>query len=48
MDDTILTVEAKYTITFTQPIKRFVLSVHYNGSNSFLFANAKNKQKTLK
>ena len=39
MNDTILTAEAKYTITFTQPIKRFVLSLHYNGSNSFLFVN---------
>ena len=37
---TTLTAEAKYPINFTQPGKRFVLSLHYNGSNSFLFANA--------
>ena len=38
--DTTLTAEAKYPINFTQSGKRFVLSLHYNGSNSFLFANA--------
>ena len=35
-----LTAEAKYPINFTQSGKRFVLSLHYNGSNSFLFFNA--------
>ena len=40
LDDTILTADAKYPINFTQPNKRFVLSLHYNGSNSFLFVNA--------
>ena len=40
LDDTTLTTEAKYPINFTQPRKRFVLSLHYNGSNSFLFVNA--------
>ena len=39
-DDTTLTVEAKYPISFTQSGKRFVLSLHYNRSNSFLFVNA--------
>ena len=39
-DDTSLTEEAIYLINFTQPNKRFVSSVHYNGSNSFLFVNA--------
>ena len=34
------TAEAKYPINFTQLGKRFVLSLHYNGSNSFLFVNA--------
>ena len=38
--DTTLTTEAIYAINFTQPNKRFVLSLHYNGSNSFLFVNA--------
>ena len=32
--------EAKYPINITQSRKRFVLSLHYNGSNSFLFVNA--------
>ena len=40
LDDTTLTAEAKYPINFTQTGKRFVLSLHYNGSNSFLFFNA--------
>ena len=39
LDDTTLTAEATYPISFTQPRKRFVLSQHYNGSNSF-FVNA--------
>ena len=41
LGDTALTAEAKYPINFTQPNKRFVLSLHYNGSNSFLFVNAR-------
>ena len=40
LDDTTLTAEAKYPINFTQPWKWFVLNLHYNGSNSFLFVNA--------
>ena len=40
LDDTTLTAEVKYPSNFTQPRKRFVLSLHYNGSNSFLFVNA--------
>ena len=32
--------EAKFPINFTQSGKRFVLSLHCNGSNSFLFVNA--------
>ena len=40
LDDTTLTAEAKYTINFAQSGNRFVLSLHYNGSNSFLFVNA--------
>ena len=39
-DDTTLTAEAKYPINFTQSGKRFSLSLHYNGSNSFLYVNA--------
>ena len=40
LDDTTLTAEAKYPINFTQSGIRFVLSLHYNGSNGFLFVNA--------
>ena len=40
LDDTTLTAEAKYPINFTEPRKRFVLSLHYDGINSFLFVNA--------
>ena len=35
-----LTGEAKYRINFRESRKRFVLSMHYNGSNSFLFFDA--------
>ena len=33
LNDTTLTREAKYPISFTQPKKRFVLSLHYNQNN---------------
>ena len=38
--DTTLTTEAIYPINFTQPNIRFVLSLCYNGSYSFVFVNA--------
>ena len=41
-DDTTLTLWIIYPITFTQTSKRFALSQHYNGSNSFLFVNDTN------
>ena len=28
-----------YSINFTENIKRFCLSLHYNGANSYLFVN---------
>ena len=34
------TKQAMYPINFTQPNKRFALSLHYNESNIYLFANA--------
>ena len=40
LDDTTLTADAKYLINFTQPNKRFVSSLQYNESKSFLLANA--------
>ena len=39
-DDTTLTAEAKYPVNFTRSLKRFVLSLHCNGSNSFFFVNS--------
>ena len=40
LDDTTLTAETKYHINFTKSGKRFVLILHYNGSNTLLFVNA--------
>ena len=40
LDDTTLSAEPKYLINFTQANERFASTVHYNGSNSFLFVNA--------
>ena len=42
LDNTVLTAEAKYPINLTKPRKRFVLSLHYNQSNRFLFVNVTN------
>ena len=40
LDDNTLTSEAIYPISLAQMSKRFVLSLHYNGNNRFLFVNA--------
>ena len=37
LGDTTLRTEAKYPVNFKQSGKTFVLSLYYNGSNSFLF-----------
>ena len=34
-----LTAEKMYSINFTASKKRFCLSLHYNGANSYLFVN---------
>ena len=39
LDDTTLEAEAKYSIIFTKSGKRFVISLHHYGSNSFFFVN---------
>ena len=39
LDYTIFTVEAQYSINFSRSIRKFCFSLHYNGSNSFLFVN---------
>ena len=41
MDDTTLTAEKVYSFTFTVSRKKFCLSLHYNGYNSYLFVNGK-------
>ena len=40
LDGTTFTAVGKYPNNFTQSGQRFVLSLNYNGSNSFLFVNA--------
>ena len=40
LDYAALTAEAIYPVNLIQPNKRFVSSLQYNGSNSFLFINA--------
>ena len=40
LDNATLTAEAVYPINLTQPNKRFVLNLHCNGRNSFLFVDA--------
>ena len=40
LDDTTLTAEAKYSINDTTLKGSFILSLHYNGSDSFLFVDA--------
>ena len=40
LHDPTLAAETAHPINFKQPNKRFILSLHYNGSNGFLFVNA--------
>ena len=42
LDNTTLTADADYSINFSRSNRKFALSMHYNGSNSFLFVNATN------
>ena len=41
INDTTLYAEKIYSQTFTQPSKKFVLSLHYNRDDSYLFINGK-------
>ena len=43
--DTKLYAEKTYSQNFTQPSKKFVLSLHYNGDDSYLFVNGKQELK---
>ena len=39
LDGTTLAAEKKYSINFTENNKKFCLSLHYSGANSYLFVN---------
>ena len=43
--DTTLYVEKKYFRNFTEPNVKFVLSLHYNGNDSYLFVNSRQELK---
>ena len=43
--DTTLYVEKNYNRNFTDPGKNFVLSLHYNGDDSYLFVNSRQELK---
>ena len=45
INDTTLYAEKIYSQNFTQPSKKFVLSLHYNYNDSYLFVNGKQELK---
>ena len=45
INDTTLYAEKMYSQNFTQPSKKFILSLHYNGDDSYLFVNGKQELK---
>ena len=45
VNDTTLYAEKMYSRNFTQPSTKFVLSLHYNGDDSYLFVNGKQELK---
>ena len=45
INDTTLYVEKIYSQNFTAAGKKVVLSLHYNGENSYLFVNGKEELK---
>ena len=45
INNTTLYAEKMYSQNFTQPSTKFVLSLHYNGDNSYLFVNGKQELK---
>ena len=45
INDTTLYAEKVYSQNFRQPSKKFVLSLHYNGDDSYLFVNGKQELK---
>ena len=45
IDDTTIYSEKKYFRNFTEPNVKFVLSLHYNGNDSYLFVNGRQELK---
>ena len=45
INDTTIYVEKKYFRNFTEPNVKFVLSLHYNGNDSYLFVNSRQELK---
>ena len=45
INDTTLYAEKIYSQNFTQPSKKFILSLHYNGDDSYLFVKGKQELK---
>ena len=45
INDTTFYAEKIYSQNFTQPSTKFVLSLHYNGDNTYLFVNGKQELK---
>ena len=45
ISDTTFYAEKMYSQNFTQPSTKFVLSLHYNGDNSYLFVNGRQELK---
>ena len=45
INDTTLYVEKKYFRSFTEPDLKFMLSLHYNGDDSYLFVNGRQELK---
>ena len=45
INDTAIYVEKKYFRNFTEPSVKFVLSLHYNGNDSYLFVNGRQELK---
>ena len=45
INDTTIYAEKNFTRNFTDPVKKFVLSLHYNGDESYLFVNGRQELK---
>ena len=45
INDTTLYVEKNYWINFTDPGKNFIISLHYNGDESYFFVNVRQELK---